>query len=111
MRRPENTVVPGPGQESVWDYPRPPALSPDSRIVTVQLGGKEIARTARSVRVLETSHPPAFYIPPGDVKSEYFEPSGHHTFCEFKGQAVYFHIRIEGRAGIYVVQPEGEIGP
>jgi uncharacterized protein (DUF427 family) len=66
--RPHNIVLPGPGQESAWDYPRPPAIKPDGRLVTVTLAGEEIARSSRTIRILETSHAPTFYIPPGDVR-------------------------------------------
>lgn len=97
IRRPENHPVPGPGQESVWDYPRPPAVVPDGRLVTVEFGGVEIVRSERTVRILETSHPPAFYIPPEDVRPEYLESSARSTFCEFKGRAAYFHLSIGNR--------------
>ncbi len=95
--RPHNIVVPGPGQESAWDYPRPPAVKPDGRLVTVILGGEEIARSSRTIRILETSHAPTFYIPPGDVRVELLEPSRRTSFCEYKGRAVYFNIRAGGR--------------
>jgi uncharacterized protein (DUF427 family) len=95
-RRPENIVVPGPGQESVWDYPRPPDVKPDERLVTVVFAGKEIAHSNRAIRVLETSHPPTFYIPPGDVLGKGLRASGHATFCEFKGQAIYFDLQVGG---------------
>jgi len=95
MWRPDNIIVPGPGQESVWDYPRPPAAEPDSRLVTVNSGGVQIGHTERAVRILETSHPPAFYFPPQDVRLQYLERSGKATLCEFKGQAEYFHIRVQ----------------
>ena len=58
--RPPFAVEPGPDQESVWDYPRPPAVVPDSREVVVRWGDLEVARTRRALRVLETSHPPNF---------------------------------------------------
>ena len=93
-RRPENIVVPGPGQESVWDYPRLPAVKNDDRLVTVAFSGKEIARSSRAIRVLETSHPPTFYIPSGDVLVERLKASRHVTHCEFKGQAIYFDIQV-----------------
>ena len=96
-RRPSGIVTPGPGQESVWDYPRPPAVRPDERLVTVEFAGAEIARSKGTVRVLETSHPPGFYIPPHDVHTRYLELSDRITFCEFKGQARYFNIRAGDR--------------
>ena len=61
-RRPE-PEKPAPGQESVWDYPRPPRLEEFSGEITVELGGRTIASTKRGWRVLETSHPPTYYLP------------------------------------------------
>jgi len=87
-------MVPGPGQESVWDYPRPPAIMPDDRLVTLVFAGKEIVRSSRTIRTLETSHPPTFYIPPDDLRVEHLESSGRNSSCEFKGQAVYFNLRV-----------------
>lgn len=60
-------VRPGPGQESVWDYPRPPRLEPVPERLTVILGGRTIAATTAGFRVLETSHPPTYYVPPQDI--------------------------------------------
>ena len=67
QQRPAFAVVPAEGQESVWDYPRPPAYVPDQRLVEVYAGEQQIARTERAIRVLETGHPPAFYLPPEAV--------------------------------------------
>ena len=61
--RPPFAQAPSPGEASVWDFPRPPALAPDSREVVVRWGDLEVARTRRAVRVLETGHPPCFYLP------------------------------------------------
>ena len=78
------------GVESVWDYPRPPRLEPCSRHVRVVLGGVAIADTTRSHRVLETSHPPVYYVPFDDIAPEALEPSsGRGSFCEWKGHATY----------------------
>ncbi|MET0803415.1 MAG: DUF427 domain-containing protein, partial [Acidimicrobiales bacterium] len=66
-------IPPGPGQESVWDYPRPPRIEPTDRRVRVELGGVLIGDTTRALRVLETSQPPAFYLPPEDVAREHLE--------------------------------------
>ena len=96
-KRPRNIIIPGPGQESVWDYPRPPAVSPDDRLVAVVLKDEQIARTCGAIRILETSHPPTFYIPPADVLVDRLEPSPRTSFCEFKGQAVYFNLRAGDR--------------
>ena len=97
IRGPHTVKVPGPGQESVWDYPRPPAIRPDDRLVTVIFAGQKIACSSSAIRILETSHPPTFYIPPQDVHTSCLEPSQQTSFCEFKGQAVYFNIRAGDR--------------
>ncbi|MET9735932.1 DUF427 domain-containing protein [Streptomyces sp. NPDC006458] len=81
-------------QESVWDYPRPPAVRPDDRPVRVECGGRVLAETTRALRVLETSHPPAFYIPPEDVRSDLLYPAAGHTWCEWKGSARYWDVII-----------------
>ena len=78
----------------MWDYPRPPALEPDDRHVVVEApDGTVVADTTDAVRVLETSHPPAFYVPPGDVDtSRLVRQSGPRTVCEFKGAATYWDL-------------------
>ncbi len=83
--------------ESVWDYPRPPRVEPSTRRIRVVLGNVTVADTTRAFRVLETSHPPGYYIPPEDVLSEYLRPSRRRTYCEFKGQAGYFDLVIGER--------------
>jgi uncharacterized protein (DUF427 family) len=93
MHRPERHI-PGPGQESVWDYPRPPRLELTTASIEVVFGGATIVRTQRAYRVLETSHPPTYYLPPDDFATGVLHPSGHRpSFCEWKGLAVYFNIR------------------
>jgi uncharacterized protein (DUF427 family) len=84
--RPE---VPGPGQESVWAYPRPPAVDPTEEHVVVELGGQVLAETRRPIRILETSHAPTYYLPREDVRWELLEATARTTFCEFKGAASY----------------------
>jgi uncharacterized protein (DUF427 family) len=77
--------------ESVWDYPRPPRVEPSAARVVVELDGEVLADTRRSLRVLETSHPPVFYIPAADVRAERLTRSARRsTFCEFKGAARYY---------------------
>jgi uncharacterized protein (DUF427 family) len=88
---------PQPGQESVWDYPRPPRLENTDRHIKVMVGGQIIAETRRAKRVLETSHPPVYYFPPEDVKMEVLRPAVGKTWCEFKGQAFYYDLTIEDR--------------
>lgn len=83
--------------ESVWDYPRPPALVPCGRRVRVELGGETIAESGRALRVLETSHPPTIYLPPEDVVLARFEPVARRSFCEWKGSASYYDVVADGR--------------
>ncbi len=91
--RPEQ---PGPDQESVWDYPRPPRVDPSDEVVEVWLGGRRVARTTRSLRVLETSHPPTYYLPVADVEPGTLVPVGGTTGCEWKGAASYFDLHAGG---------------
>ena len=88
---------PGPGQESVWDYPRPPKAEAVSHHVRIVFNDEIIADSNRTIRVLETSHPPVYYIPQEDVKMEYLAPSSHKSFCEFKGMANYFDLEVNGK--------------
>ena len=81
--------------ESVWDYPRPPRVEPSGRRVRVIVGGTVIADTRRALRVLETSHPPAWYLPPADVRTDLLRPSPRRTVCEYKGEASYFSLEDE----------------
>jgi uncharacterized protein (DUF427 family) len=92
-------IEPQPGQESVWDYPRPPRLDPCEYLIEVIFNGITIARTNRSIRVLETSHPPTYYIPPEDVDSQYLELNPHRSFCEWKGQAQYHNVIVTNEQG------------
>ena len=85
-------LIPGPGQESVWDYPRPPRLEDTDAHIQVVFGGVVIADTRRAKRVLETSHPPVYYLPPEDVRREYFAAAPGQSFCEWKGIASYYSI-------------------
>lgn len=90
--RPKRTE-PEPGQESAWDYPRPPALESTTAHLVVVLGGITIADTRVGFRVLETSHPPNYYFPPGDIAFEALTRSDGRSFCEWKGRAHYFTVR------------------
>ena len=83
--------------ESVWDYPRPPRAEPSTRRIRVVLGGVTVADTTRAIRVLETSHPPAYYVPLEDVRRENLRPSRRQTYCEFKGQASYYDLVVGER--------------
>jgi uncharacterized protein (DUF427 family) len=95
--RPPFAIDPGPEQESVWDYPRPPRLAPDGREVIVRKGPHEIARTCRAIRVLETASPPAFYLPPDEVRRDMLVPAGGESLCEWKGAASYWSVTLPGR--------------
>ena len=95
QQRPPQAIEPGPGQESVWDYPRPPAVQDDNRLVQVRLGDTLIAESPTSKRVLETGSPPTFYLPFQAVRSEYLRPESHATECEWKGTAQYFSVCVE----------------
>jgi uncharacterized protein (DUF427 family) len=83
--------------ESVWDYPRPPALDRCVRRVRVELGGVTVADSAAALRVLETSHPPAIYVPPADVAATCISPVAHRSCCEWKGIATYLDVQAGGR--------------
>lgn len=87
-------IPPQPGQESVWDYPRPPRLEPTSKHLQIICNGVAIADTRQAQRVLETSHPPVYYIPPTDIRREYLVPSPRQTFCEWKGQGAYYSVVV-----------------
>jgi len=85
-------------KESVWDYPRPPRAESSSRKITVLFNDTTIAETRRAVRVLETSHPPVYYIPSGDVQQKFLSLSGHRSYCEFKGMATYYTLKVGEKA-------------
>lgn len=85
--RPSFAVEPAEGQESVWDYPRPPRIQSDARRILVRAGAQVVADTSRAVRVLETASPPTFYIPPEDVRMELLRPGSDRSVCEWKGAA------------------------
>lgn len=90
--RPDFALEPGPGQESVWDYPRPPALDPTDLAVEIFDGETPIARTERAVRVLETASPPTVYLPPEDVNIDRLVPVDQASYCEWKGTAAYWAL-------------------
>ena len=89
---------PGSGRESVWDYPRPPRVEESNDHVQIFFNGVTLVDTHQAKRVLETSHPPVYYISPEDIKMEYLLPSSRTTFCEFKGQASYYTITVNGKS-------------
>jgi uncharacterized protein (DUF427 family) len=83
--------------ESVWDYPRPPRIEPSSRRVRIEHEGVVIVDTDNAVRVLETSHPPVYYVPLEEVLAGALQAASRRSFCEFKGAASYWHLVVKGR--------------
>jgi uncharacterized protein (DUF427 family) len=91
-------IPPAAGQESVWDYPRPPRVETTPKRIRVIFNGVVIADSVNAIRVLETSHPPSYYLPQSDIRMEYLlEVPNYHTFCEFKGSASYWSIRVNDK--------------
>lgn len=86
-----------PGQESAWDYPRPPRLERVSERLRVVFAGQTIADTKAGYRVLETSHPPVYYIPWSDIQTSLLDQGPGNSFCEYKGEAVYWSILANGK--------------
>lgn len=102
-------IPPGPGQESVWDYPRPPRTEDSTKHIVVICNSMTIADTHRTKRVLEASSPPVYYIPPEDIRVEYFTRTSHASFCEWKGNAGYYTVTVGDKraenAGWYYANP------
>jgi len=94
--RPDPSPI-GPGQESVWDYPRPPRVEHVARRVVIRLGGEVIVDTDDVVRVLETSHPPVYYLPISAFTTGALTPGEGSSYCEFKGGARYFDVHGGGQ--------------
>jgi uncharacterized protein (DUF427 family) len=92
QKRPAFAVEPNEGQESVWDYPRPPAVEPCDRLVEVRHKGELIARSEQCYRILETASPPTFYVPDSDINGSLLTEIAHDTFCEWKGNASYLAL-------------------
>ena len=99
QKRPDFAVEPKPGQESVWDYTRPPRLVPDKRLVEVYFADDMIASSNATYRVLETAHPPSFYIPPQDVTWNLLKSASGSSMCEWKGTAQYWALKTRPEAG------------
>lgn len=109
-------IEPQPGQESVWDYPRPPRNERSNKEIKIVFNEVTIASSNNTYRVLETSHPPVYYIPPEDIKMEYLKPvASVRSFCEWKGVAGYYDLSVEDRlvsnAAWYYPQPTEEFLP
>ena len=87
-------IPPEPGQESVWDYPRPAVLEDTNKHLKVICNGVVLAETNKGKRVLETSHPPTYYFPPEDIKLEYLTEGSRKGLCEWKGRYQYYDISV-----------------
>ncbi len=83
--------------ESVWDYTRPPRLEKSGERLRVIFNGEIVADTIAGFRVLETSHPPVYYLPPGDIAQQYLVAAAGSSWCEFKGNAKYWSLDVKGR--------------
>ncbi|EAQ98201.1 DUF427 domain-containing protein [Congregibacter litoralis] len=94
---PDFAIEPGPGQESVWDYPRPPILVSSDELVEVSSRENPIATSRRALRVLETASPPTYYLPEDDIDWSQLREIAHRSFCEWKGQASYFALADDPR--------------
>ena len=90
-------IEPGPGQESVWDYPRPPRLEDCPERIRVVVEGEVVADSTATKRVLETSHPPVYYIPAGDIRMDLLTATDRNSWCEWKGTALYFNVVVGDR--------------
>lgn len=100
-KRPVQIIQPGPGQESVWDYPRPPGLESISSYLRIIFAGVLIAESRQAIKIVETSCPPVYYVPPEHIHMQYMEKVRGGTLCEWKGLAQYWSICV----GKIVVEP------
>jgi uncharacterized protein (DUF427 family) len=90
-------IPPKPGQESVWDYPRPPRLEDVNTYITILFNDVRIVDTFKAKRVLETSHPPVYYIPKDDILMGVLIAVSGSSFCEWKGEATYYDVEVNGK--------------
>lgn len=90
-------IEPKVGQESVWDYPRPPRVELSKKRVRISVGGLMLVDSKRALRVLETSHPPVYYLPQADIAMHYLRLEAKTSYCEFKGQAGYWQLQLEDK--------------
>ena len=89
--RPDPT---GPGQESVWGFPRPAIAEPSPAHIVIEHAGTIVADSRATIRTLETSHPPSYYTPPADIAEGVLRQADGSSFCEWKGHAVYWDVVI-----------------
>jgi len=107
-------IKPKAGQESVWDYPRPPKLELFNGHIRIVFNKIIIIDTHQAYRVLETSHPPTYYLPIDQFKKGIFVPNSGTSFCEFKGMASYYDIELNGKKALnsawYYTWPNASYG-
>ena len=84
----------GPGQESVWAFPRPAIAQPTGARIRIEHRGQVIADTRAAIRTLETSHPPSYYIPRIDIAPDTLRRAEGTSFCEWKGAATYWDVVV-----------------
>jgi len=105
-------IIPANGQESVWDYSRPPRLEKINKKIKIIFNRETIVITTNAFRALETSHPPVYYIPPEDINMEFLFPGNGASHCEWKGRASYYNVKVKGKeaikAGWYYSLPTDE---
>jgi len=102
LRHGRVVVAPAKGQESVWDYPRPPTLEDCKERIRIIFNGVTIADTTQAKRVCETSHPPTYYIPPEHIAAEYFSlAASNASFCEWKGSCSYYTVSVKGKTAAH----------
>jgi len=110
--RPDFAIVPNSRQESVWDYPRPPRVVSDDRLVSIRVGEVLVAHATNCLRVLETASPPTFYLPSGSIRAGSLESSDTTSQCEWKGVAAYLDLILDGtrfeRVAWYYPEPFSE---
>jgi len=100
FEQPTKIQIPKRGQESVWNYPRPPRLVRVHQQIRVEFGGLVLAETTQAYRLLETASPPVYYFPPVDVRIAYLMPSVKQTVCKWKGLARYWSLRVQKRVAL-----------
>ncbi len=88
------SITPQPGQESVWNYPRPAILQDTNKHLKIIVNGIVLAETTKGKRVLETSHPPGYYIPAEDIKLEHLIATSKKSYCEWKGVCEYYDVSV-----------------
>jgi len=105
--RPAKIEPAGQGEQSVWDYPRPPVLVPTPEPIRIFSAGKVVAQSSAALELCETASAPAPYLPPNDVRTDWLTANGKISVCEWKGVAAYYDLvmpsghRIVDAAWVY----------